>query len=211
MVITMDNLLQIQFPTVMAPRFSQMQPLTVTGERFIIAGERLLFEVSRPWLHAVRSISEKFERSTPYGAGLEEGITLRCPPVPPELLNQFIDEAYAAFPNETAAWVTWDEATNVFTYWELVIESSSPRHVTFQRPRLKSSEHLVLDIHSHGAFAAFFSAQDDADDKDQLCISAVLSLQNPDKPIFVARLSMMGVYTLIKDFYGTQNKPLFAY
>jgi PRTRC genetic system protein A len=199
----MDSVLQSQFPTVMAPRYSDMQALTHSGERFIMTGDRLLFEVSRPWLHAVRSISERFERSTPYGVGLAEVITLRCPPLPAALLNQFIGQAHAAFPNETAAWVIWNEATNGFTYWELDIESSSPGHVTFQRPRLKSTEHLVLDIHSHGAYPAFFSSQDDTDDRDQLCISAVLSLQNPDKPTFVARLSMLGVYTPIKEFCGT--------
>lgn len=202
----MDKVLQTEFPTVMAPSFSQMQPMEKTGERFIITRDRLLFEVSRPWLHAVRAISERFERSTPYGVGLTECITLRCPPLPIVLLNQFVGEAHAAYPDETAAWVTWDEVTNGFTYWELVIESSSPGHVTFKRPRLKSTEHLVLDIHSHGAHPAFFSAQDDADDKGQLCISAVLSLQNPDKPAFKARLSMLGVFTPIREFYAQHQQ-----
>lgn len=196
----MDNTLQSQFPTVMAPRFSEMQPMTNTGERFIIAGNRLLFEVSRPWVHAVRSISDTFQRSTPYGVGLKEGITLRCQSIPQALLSEFIDQARAAFPKETAAWISWDETDHEFTYWEPIIESSSNDHVSFQRPRLSSHEHLVLDIHSHGAHEAYFSAQDDADDKDQLCISAVLSLQNPDNPAFVARLSMLGVYIPIKDF-----------
>lgn len=195
----MDNVLQRQFPTEMAPRFSKMEPLIVPGERFIITTDRVLFEVSRPWLHAVRAISQPFERPTPYGQGLDERITLRCNPIPKAVMDVFVEQSRQAFPKETAAWVTWDESTKEFTYVALQVESSSEGHVTFVRPCLRTGEHLVLDIHSHGAHRAYFSDQDDRDDRDQLCISAVLSLQNPDKPTLVARLSMLGVFTPIKE------------
>ena len=195
----MDNMLQRQFPTVMAPRFTDMEPMTETGERFILTADKLLFEVSRPWLHAVRAISHSFERTTPYGPGLEQCITLRCDPMPKGVLEVFIEQSRQAFPKETAAWVTWDETTKEFTYVPLNICSSSTAHVKVERPILKSTEHLVLDIHSHGAHSASFSEQDDRDDRDQLCISAVLSLQNFHSPTLVARLSMLGVYTPIKE------------
>ena len=200
----MDSVLQRQFPTVMAPRYQVMEPMNESGERFIIAGDKLLFEVSRPWLHAVRVISNGFDRQTPYGDGLPEGVTLRCGPIPKGALDVFIEQSRQAFPKETAAWMTWDESTKEFTYVALKIESSSNEHVTFERPLLASTEHVVLDIHSHGAYPAFFSKQDDLDDKDQLCVSAVLSLQNPDRPDLVARLSMLGVYTPLKEIsHGT--------
>ncbi len=195
----MDKVLHNQFPTLMAPRFTDMEPMATSGERFIITSDRILFEVSRPWLHAVRAISPSFERTTPYGHGLAEGIKLRCSPIPKGVLDVFIEQSRQVFPKETAAWVTWDESTEEFSYVALKIESSSNGHVTFERPCLRSGEHLVLDIHSHGAYPAFFSEQDDRDDRDQLCISAVLSLQNPDSPALVARLSMLGVFTPIKE------------
>ena len=191
----MDEVLQAQFPTVMAPRFTAMEPMTETGERFIITEDRVLFEVSRPWLHAVRAVSKPFERRTPYGPGLKEGVTMRCGPFPGEYIADFRELALQAFPNETAAWVTWDEDEKFFNFVPLEVTSASTGHVTFERPCLPAGVHLVMDIHSHGPHAAFFSEQDDRDDRDQLCISGVMSLQDMSAPVLVTRLSMLGVYT----------------
>lgn len=190
----MDAIIQRQFPTVLAPRFSELEPMTATGERFVLAGDRLAFEVSRPWLHAVYGISDNFKRPTPYGAGLPDGVTLRCGPIPKALLDQFLDQARAAYPCETAAWIVWSEANRAFFYVLLDIVSAGNGHVHFQRPTLPTGMHLVMDIHSHGAYPAFFSAQDDKDDKDQLCISAVVGQVNDPKPVVLARLSMLGIF-----------------
>lgn len=190
----MDDIIQRQFPTVLAPRFSELEPMTESGERFVLAGDRLAFEVSRPWLHAVCTISETFKRPTPYGAGLPDGVTLRCGPIPKTLLDQFLDQALTAYPCETAAWIVWSEEHREFVYILLRIVSASNDHVEFERPLLQAGMHLVMDIHSHGAFPAFFSTQDDKDDKDQLCISAVVGKVNDPKPVIIARLSMLGVF-----------------
>lgn len=189
----MDAVIQSQFPTVLAPRFATLGPLETTGDRFILTSHQVLLEVSRPWLHAIQAISAPFLRPTPYGAGPRPGIKLRCGPVPKTLLDRFVLQARAATPLETAAWIVWDAETFEFQYLPLGNVSVSAGHVTFERPQLGNGVHLVMDIHSHGELPAFFSAQDNADDVDQLCISAVLGRVSDETPQFVSRLSMLGV------------------
>lgn len=191
----MDEVLQRAFPTVLAPRFSMLEPMSATGERFVLTNSRLMFEVSRPWLHAVRGISSPFERKTPYGDGPLEGVTLRCGPIPQQLLNRFIEQAKQAYPQETAAWVVWNEADGQFAYQSLATLSAGEGHVHFERPALPLGWHQVMDIHSHGRHDAFFSKQDDIDDKDQLCVSVVVGQVDQPRPAVLARLSMLGVYS----------------
>lgn len=190
----MDEYLQRNFPTILAPRFAALAPMTEPGERFILTSAKLLFEVSRPWLHAVHPISNDFDRMTPYGEGLPEGIELKCGSIPKEMLEQFIEQSRQAFPLETAAWVVWNEQTKVFNLMPLKAISSSADHVHFERPALPGGQHLVMDIHSHGETEAFFSSTDDQDDIDQLCVSAVVGRVNSPTPMVIARLSMLGVY-----------------
>jgi PRTRC genetic system protein A len=195
----MDEIIQKAFPTVLAPRFTKLEPMTSTGERFVLTSRRLMFEVSRPWLHAVRCISGDFQRTTPYGDSVPEAVTLRCGPVPKALLSRFIGQAREVSPNETAAWVVWDENSKEFDYLPLQTLSASPVRVHFERPVLPSGSHLVMDIHSHGDANASFSATDNADDADQLCISVVVGRVNQEQPAILARLSMLGVYTPLGD------------
>lgn len=190
----MDAYLQRNFPTVLAPRFSALAPMTEPGERFVLTSSKLLFEVSRPWLHAVHAISKDFDRKTPYGEGLPEGIELKFGAIPKEMLEQFIELARLAFPLETAAWIVWNEDSGDFNLMPLKAISSSANHVHFERPTLPGGQHLVMDIHSHGEAEAFFSSTDDQDDIDQLCVSAVVGRVNSPTPMVIARLSMLGVY-----------------
>lgn len=194
----MDEVLQKAFPTVLAPRFQPFAPLDVTGDRFVLSRTRVLFEVCRPWLYAVKAISNSLMRSTPYGDGPEETVKLRCGPIPRVLLEEFRQQAKNAFPLETAAWIVWNDKTGHFGLKSLVELSSTADRVAFERPVLPLGNHLVIDIHSHGSEAAFFSPTDDEDDKDQLCISVVLGNVDRDIPSMVARLCMLGVFSPVK-------------
>lgn len=190
----MDEILQKSFPTVLAPRFSRLEKLQASGERFILTKACLQFEVSRPWVHAVHRISGDFERSTPYGDGFPEMVTLRCGPMPKAMMQRFLVQARLAAPFETAAWIVWDENSKEFQYVELEISSASRDRVQFARPALPVGTHLVLDIHSHGEANAFFSGTDDQDDADQLCLSMVVGRVSQESPAQVARLSMLGAF-----------------
>lgn len=52
--------------------------------------------------------------------------------------------------------------------------SSGCSHVRYTRPVLGDDEHLVVDLHSHGHLSAFFSTEDDRDDRGEFKIAGVL-------------------------------------
>ena len=51
---------------------------------------------------------------------------------------------------------------------------ATPHRIDYEEVRLNDGEHLVVDIHSHGAERPFFSGQDDADDYGGLKVAAVI-------------------------------------
>lgn len=62
----LDQNLQFLCPTVMVPRFEQLQPLDANGHRFLAAGDGLWIEVKRSWLNARMPIASSPLR-LPYG------------------------------------------------------------------------------------------------------------------------------------------------
>lgn len=172
----MDELMQRQFPTVIAPKFgAPLTPLEVNGERFIVCADAVKMEIKRPWVHAVVPVSGQcFLRNLPYGPGPEYKVKLLCGPLPKALLERFGNEASEALPSEHAAWITWREDSKEFTYRSLHVTSHGPDHIDYDRPSLDEGEWLVLDIHSHGRAPAFFSPRDEKDDFGELRIAMVL-------------------------------------
>lgn len=179
----LDELMQKQFPTVIAPKFgSPLAPLAVNGERFILCGDAIKMEIRRPWVHAVVPVSgAPFFRKLPYGPGPDYKVKLLCGPLPTEMLERFASESVAALPNEHAAWITWREDSKEFFYRSLHVKSHSPSHIDYDRPALDAGEWLVVDIHSHGRERAFFSLRDEGDDFGELRVSMVLG--HVDRPV----------------------------
>jgi PRTRC genetic system protein A len=57
---------------------------------------------------------------------------------------------------------------------------------------LEEGEFLVLDLHSHGKFDAYFSERDDADDAGSMKFSGVIGNLNTGTPTTVMRLNLLG-------------------
>ncbi|WP_406868143.1 Mov34/MPN/PAD-1 family protein [Paraburkholderia fungorum] len=67
------------------------------------------------------------------------------------------------------------------------------------QPALKPHESLAIDVHSHGDGAAYFSAQDDADDIGEVKISGVLGgLGTGGTPSVAFRLCVLGMFVPLK-------------
>ena len=170
----LDSLLQKQFPVVVAPKFSDFEPLATPGDRFVVAEQGLLLETRRAWVHAVSPVQGgPMLRPVPFGAGPAVGVRLLCGALPAEMERRFIDRARRALPNECACWITWNEHTRTFAYRDVQVLEHSPARIRYTRPNLEDGEHLVADIHSHGLFAAGFSKDDEADDRGTLQLSIV--------------------------------------
>lgn len=189
----LDLLIQQEFAISAAPKFEGFEPLATSGQRYVLGRQGLKLEIKRPWLHAVVSMHEGPARlPLPYGEAPADGVTLLCGFVPRALAERFLVQARLALPNETAAWITWDEKTREFAYVPLAAQSASPGHVTYEVPSLPQRTHLVLDLHSHGAHAAFFSSQDDVDDYGTVKLAAVLGNVDQDEPTMAARACLLG-------------------
>jgi PRTRC genetic system protein A len=114
-------------------------------------------------------------------------------------VQAFAEEAQSALPNEHAAWIVWDQDKKELAYKALHVSSATPGAITFERPELQPHESLAIDLHSHGATPAFFSAQDDADDAGEVKISAVLGgLGDGGTPSVAFRLCVLGMVIPLK-------------
>lgn len=159
----LDATLQAVTPTLMVPRFGTFEPLAINGHRFLVADDGLWIEVRRPWLYVLHRLAAQEQVAMPYGK-LKQTIDIRR--IPRRLLEDFISMAREEYPVECAAWITWQEDRDEWQLMPLAPSSAGHSHVNFARPILEEGEHLVLDIHSHGAHPAFFSSTDDDDDRE---------------------------------------------
>lgn len=173
MIDIRDQALQSVVPTVMVPKFSDLEPLSRPGHRFLMAQDGVWIEALTPWCHVRRRLVTQGTVPMPYGA-VEELFDLTCGPLPMGMLQDFVRWARKAHPNETAAWLIWNHETKQWRLSELAMESVGPAHVRFDRPALRPEESLVVDLHSHGDWPAIFSTEDDADDRGELKISVVV-------------------------------------
>lgn len=200
-----DRVLQETAPTLMVPRFTPLEPLSQPGHRFLAAANGEWLEIMRTWLYARVPLSAASCVAKPYGSvtGCLEWL---CPPIPLSLFERFAAQAKACSPVEAAAWITWDENSGDFALREVGVRDASATRIHFDRPRLEEGEHLVVDLHSHGAGPPFFSATDDADDRGEVKLSVVLG--HCDRSIkAVHRLCVLGAFIPVR-LKGIENGGL---
>ncbi|MCK6376879.1 MAG: PRTRC system protein A [Zoogloea sp.] len=160
----MDTYIARTTPTLPMPH-GPFEALAQPGHRFLVAREGLYLEARRRWLHAVLPLAAS-PVALPYGSATAvQGMQLLCNSIPEALLREFEQLARAALPLEAAAWVVWHETSRRFRLQPLVALEATATHLQYTRPILDDGWELVLDLHSHGALGAFFSTQDDADDR----------------------------------------------
>ena len=177
-----DKVLQQVCPTVMVPRFGEHESLNANGHRFLAASDGLWLETRREWLHIVWPLAQQASVAMPYGS-LEPSLKFAFDYLPGDLFRRFINDARKALPNEFAAWLTWDSHTVEFTYRPLTTISAGPVHLELERPVLGECEHLVIDIHSHAHERAFFSSEDNRDDRGEVKLSVVIGTLGEDHEI----------------------------
>jgi PRTRC genetic system protein A len=71
-------------------------------------------------------------------------------------------------------WIVWHAVSGEMRLVFPTEESTGCTHVRYRRPQLDDDEHLVVDLHSHGHLSAFFSTQDDRDDRGEFKIAGVI-------------------------------------
>lgn len=161
---SLDQMLQAACPTVMIPRYEELNLLDTDTHRFLVAHNGLFAEIKRPWLHAVFNVVDS-PVPLPYGeAPRLFDIRIQRRALVRGLLH-FIRRAKELSPLEHAAWLTYDPVEGAIHYCEPLVVSRSEGHIQYHRPEASPRHLPVVDMHSHGIFPAFFSKTDDEDDR----------------------------------------------
>ena len=188
-----DIALQGVMPTVMAPRYTELEQLDTPGNRILMAANGVWLEVCRAWLYARIRLAPPIRIPVPYGIVREE-MRFGFGKLPKAMVAQFIELARVRSPNECAAWIVWNQRTDAWKLMMLEEASVGPGHVIVNLPTLESDEHLVMDLHSHGLTEAFFSRTDNKDDKGEVKIAGVIGNLNQAAVTASFRLCANGVF-----------------
>jgi PRTRC genetic system protein A len=168
-----DAALQAHTPTVMAPRYDDLERLQEYGHRYIVAENGLWVEALQPWIWTRMQVASSNAR-LPYGPmepEMEHWLSIEDLD---NLIRLFLHHAKSAMPFECAAIGVYNLHTQELELRPLGVIYASAAHVQYTRPVLAEHEALAVDLHSHGEGEAFFSAQDDLDDAGEVKLSIVV-------------------------------------
>ena len=200
-----DVTLQSVMPTVMVPRFSELEELDTPGNRILMASNGVWLEVCRAWLYMRTPIAPPVTVPVPYGKVRTE-VRFGFGRLPRNLVAQFIELAKERCPNECAAWVVWNQQTDQWRLMMLEERSAGPDHVIVNLPSLEEGEHMVMDLHSHGWLDAFFSSTDDHDDgRGEVKIAGVVGNLNKPEVTASFRLCANGVFVPLQSPIGQEG------
>ena len=187
---TRDRIVFGETPTLMQPVFGEKLPPPEFGKhRFVVGHDGLYFEAQNSVI-AVRQRVAKASVRLPYGEVDQCGIQLLNGKIPYAILGEALLKAHQACPNEWAGLVVWDSDGKRYALAEPELVSAGNSHVSY-RNALPDNLTVVVDLHSHGFFEAFFSETDDQSDLGGFYIAGVLS-HRTTTPSSVSRLVVNG-------------------
>ena len=187
-----DRALQAIFPVVPAQIDQTLPDLAPGRQRLVIANDGAYAECASRFL-AVRRRIAAFE--TPFGIS-SQTLQLRNGPIPLSLLLELEQIARDAGTQETAALVLASESGTGYEIVRPDILQASGGHVRYDESRIDLSR-LVVDCHSHGRHASFFSATDDISDATR--VGPVISMvfgRCHTRELDIACRVVMGIYRI---------------
>jgi PRTRC genetic system protein A len=188
-----DLALQLSCPVISMPMFSPLPPLQQSGERIIIGRNGTFLEVRRPWARIVTQVGPVLASTVPFGS-VDEVVEYTAGKLPRWLLGKFAEWAKEQSSVEIGAVITWNEST-----CEYLLRRSKSNHATsgsleYELPQLAEGEHIVVDCHSHSHHPAYFSEDDNRDDRHAVKFAFVVGNCDTDNPTTAARLCVRGVF-----------------
>lgn len=153
--------------------------------RLVCAANGLYAEARSPALHLRSLIGAGM---TPYGQA-DEIVRPAAGPVPLGLISQFVAAAQATPQQEIAGVIELAEGGYALRLLGPI--SASAGHVSYSDSDV-DDDRLVIDLHSHGPHAAYFSSQDDRSDLSRRgpYIAMVVGRCFSEQPELSARLVM---------------------
>lgn len=162
-----DAILFGQTPLVPMPRFGALPTLEVGRRRYIVAADGLYLQARSRVLSVTCRLAEAV---TPFG-DLQPRIELVGGLIPQALFAQIAQHALKHSPNEWACLIHWNPTTRGYELSIPEVVDSGHGHITY-RTDMIDQDFLVLDVHTHGRYPAFFSAVDDRSDERHGCYFA---------------------------------------
>ena len=154
----------------------------------LAAGDGRLYEIRKTPAGIFSRALEEVPELGPW----KEGFVLALPKVPAALLEEAMAFFRAALPNEALLQVLWDAAAGVYRLG-LPEQDASPVRVDYGRGLLPDGLVWVMDVHSHGRLPAYFSVQDDRDERATGLYCVVGRVHTPC-PELKVRYSCGGTY-----------------
>jgi PRTRC genetic system protein A len=159
-----------QTPLIPMPTEGGLAPLDCGRRRYIGTRDGTFIQCR----NEVLAVTLRMDRGPlrPFGE-LQESVELKYGPIPFALFEQMRARAIAAAPSEWAGLVHWHRERECYVLTEPETELASPDEIHFYTREL-DPDWLVLNVHSHGFDAAYFSDKDDASDNLGVYFAAVL-------------------------------------
>jgi PRTRC genetic system protein A len=190
-----DIALQLSCPVLPVPIFSEFVQASRYGERILVASNGVFIEVTRKWGRFIRRIGD-VAVTVPYGE-IQPSTSFTLPSLPRELLQEFNQLAKKNCNVEIGASIVWNEISNTFRLLPAQSLEATSDRLKYQLAQFEDGEHLVVDCHSHGAHKAFFSSEDDFDDRDMVKFSYVVGNCDREQVSTSLRLCVKGIFEII--------------
>lgn len=157
-------------PVLLMPFEGALPPLTQGPRRYVLASDGLYVQAKT----RVLKVTVPLARVTglPFGP-LAPSVELAGGPIPFSFFEQIEEAALHHHPNEWSAFIHWDEEHGEYALTVPRTRSRSGSHIAYDTDAV-DPERLVLDVHTHGAFSAYFSPVDDASNLFGLYFASVL-------------------------------------
>ncbi|MBY0240176.1 MAG: PRTRC system protein A [Burkholderiaceae bacterium] len=192
-----DAALLAACPVIAMPKYGPLPPLA-SSLRLVIAANGLFVQVRLPWIDCIESCGAiDAGLPLPYGS-LAPRLRLAFGVIPSELLRQFVAQSRRTVPTETAAAIIYCARTGALRLASCTPLTADSTHIAYRLPPLAATEQIVVDLHSHGDAPAFFSPQDDADDR-AIKICGVFGRVRSRHPEARFRLSINGMFVDLCD------------
>ncbi|HZR33792.1 MAG TPA: PRTRC system protein A [Nevskia sp.] len=155
-----DRMMALASPLVHQPRYSPLPPLEPGQQRYIVAANGLFLETRSRAVQACVPVAPG--HGLPFGTARARVAVVDGWHVPPELVEHARQLAEAALPNEWAGVILFQRGEFVLKVPEVL--AAGRASITYSTEGFDPLD-VVMDLHSHGAMPAFFSRQDDRDDR----------------------------------------------
>lgn len=187
MCSAIDKAVSLAMPIVGVPHASPLLPVEIGKQRLLVASDGLYVEARSPMLHVRWKVADA---QTPYGSLTAILCPTNCS-LPYALVREFVGASMRSSTVEIAATIEGTDISHRLRFLDPI--SSGAGHVSYS-DRDTDDDALLVDMHSHGAFEARFSAQDDESDRSRRgpYVAIVIGNCNTSQPRMVARIVAAG-------------------